>query len=574
MKHSTLFCCIICLVLSTSIYADEDCDLTLREAKTAYNAGEYSKAKKLYDYVVSICGASYGNASSWSQKCQDALNPKLTVSRSRISVGASSGSTNISVTSNRTWKLANTNSALFTVSKNGNSITINYSANPNNTSRSDYFDVVTTDGSKSVRVHVTQEPMATTPFLTVSQSSISATASGLTETITVSSNTTWEVQYPSATMYSVSRSGNTLTVTINANTSTDSRTDYFNVKTTDGNLVQKISLSQQGRSSTPTLSVSKTSISASSSGTTEYITVTSNTTWEVQYPSATMYSVSRSGNTLTVTINANTTTESRTDYFNVKTTDGTIVKKISLSQSGRSTNSGTYVNMVINGFTICGNQLLDYTDNALALTSLTTAINDWGKVRTGAILENGKGVVIYGSNGYSYTGLSDNYAEIGTKIKQYHDAEERISDITINNKGHYVIIRGSNGYGSNGLPSAFLNKIKEFNNASETILSVSLDNGDNWAIVTDAHFQASNSSDHEFMREAHDKYGRIESVCITMKGIVVCCTNGVYFRGVPKQVVDKILDLANKGKNPKVVKFTDSGTCLITDGIETHTFYM
>lgn len=248
-KFISICVCIACLALPIQMFADEDCDLALREAKTAYNAGEYSKAKKLYDYVVSICGSSYGNAASWSKKSQDALTPKLSVSRSNISLGANSGTTSISVTSNRTWKLASTSSSLFTVTRNGDNVSINYSANPNATSRSDYFDVVTTDGSKTVRIKVTQEPKANeTPYLTVSRSSISASSSGKTEYITVSSNTTWEVQYPSGTMYSVSRNGNSLTVKINENTTSESRTDYFNVKTTDGTIVKKIKLSQ--RSST------------------------------------------------------------------------------------------------------------------------------------------------------------------------------------------------------------------------------------------------------------------------------------------------------------------------------------
>ena len=256
--------CIISLISFAPVYADEDCDLTLREAKTAYNAGEYSKAKKLYDYVVNICGASYGNASSWSQKCQEALTPKLSVSRSNISVGAYSGTTSITVTSNRTWKLNNTSSSLFTVNRSGDNITISYSANPNTSSRSDYFDVVTTDGSKSVRVYVNQDAKAnTTPYISVNKTSISASASGTTEYITVSSNTTWDVQYASGTMYSVTRNGNTLTVTINANTSTESRSDFFNVKTTDGSKVQKISLSQYGKSSS-------SSSSSSSSTPTQY----------------------------------------------------------------------------------------------------------------------------------------------------------------------------------------------------------------------------------------------------------------------------------------------------------------
>ena len=336
----TFFLCLACIFFSAPVLADDDCDQTLQDAKTAYNAGKYANAKKLYDYVIEICGPSYGNAASWSRKCQDALTPKLSVSRSNISVGAGAGTTSITVTSNRSWQLANTSSSLFTVTRNGDNITIKYSANPNTSSRSDYFDVKTEGGEKSVRVSVTQEAkVQTAPYISVSKTSITASSSGTTETLTVSSNTTWEVQYPSGTMYSVTRSGNTLTVKIEPNTSSDNRTDFFNVKTTDGSKVQKISLSQPGRSGSPYISVSKTSISASSYGKTETITVSSNTTWEVQYPSGTMYSVSRSGNTLTVKIEPNTSSSSRSDYFNVKTTDGSKVQKISLTQTGTSGNT-------------------------------------------------------------------------------------------------------------------------------------------------------------------------------------------------------------------------------------------
>jgi len=250
VKIRAIICVLSMLSCNLCLFADEDCDNALNEAQQAYNAGNYSKAQSLYDYVVRECGASYGNASSKSQRCADALSPKLTVSRTNISVSASSGSTSITVTSNREWKLANTSSSLFSVSRSGENVSISYSANPNTSSRSDYFDVVTTDGSKSVRVTVTQQAKSnTTPYISVSRSSISASAFGTTEYITVSSNTTWEVQYPTATMYSVTRNGNTLTVKINENTTIQSRSDFFNVMTSDGSKLQKITLSQAGKSS-------------------------------------------------------------------------------------------------------------------------------------------------------------------------------------------------------------------------------------------------------------------------------------------------------------------------------------
>ena len=240
---------VIFLCCSQFIVLADDCSDALSEAKSLYNSGNYAKAKSLFEYVKSECGSSYGDATNWIAKCDDALTPKLSLSRSSVSVGASSGSTTITVTSNRTWELRNTSSSMFSVSKSGNTITIQYYSNSSTSSRDDYFDVVTTDGSKSVRVNFYQGGKSASPSLSVSKTSISASANGITEYITVTCNTTWEVQYPSGTMYSVTRSGNTLTVKINANSSTESRSDYFNVKTTDGSKVQKIELTQYGRTS-------------------------------------------------------------------------------------------------------------------------------------------------------------------------------------------------------------------------------------------------------------------------------------------------------------------------------------
>lgn len=246
MKRLYLLCALTCLCYIAAL-ADEDCDQAVYEAKIAYNAGNYAKAKSLFDYVVSECGANYGNAASWSQKCKDELTPKLTASRTYISVGATSGTTSINVTSNREWKLQNTTSGMFSVSKNGGSVTINYYTNAKSSSRSDYFDIVTLDGSKSVRITIAQSAAAAT--LTVSKTEVSCSASGTTEYLTVSCSKAWEIQYPSGSMYSATRNGNTVTITINANTSTSDRADFFNIRTTDGSKVQKISLSQTGKSS-------------------------------------------------------------------------------------------------------------------------------------------------------------------------------------------------------------------------------------------------------------------------------------------------------------------------------------
>ena len=253
MIKKIFFVLIILCTVSLCVFAD-DCSDALTEAKNLYNGGNYAKAKSLFEYVKSECGSTYGDATNWITKCNDALTPKLSLSRTSISVGASSGSTTITVSCNRTWVLKNTSSNMFSVSKSGNTITIQYYSNASTSSRSDYFDVETADGSKSIRVIFYQSGKTVSPSLSVSKTSISAGASGTTEYITVTCNTTWEVQYPSGNMYSVTRNGNSLTVKINANSSTESRSDYFNVKTTDGSIIKQIQLSQSGKSSTSTYS--------------------------------------------------------------------------------------------------------------------------------------------------------------------------------------------------------------------------------------------------------------------------------------------------------------------------------
>lgn len=264
MKRFFLLGLMLC---SVALYAD-DCSESLNEAKGLYNKGDYSKAKEMFEYVASECGTNYGNAASWARKCTEELTPQLTVSRTSISVGASSGTTSVTVTSNREWKLQSTTSNMFYVSKNGNIVTINYYANSTSSSRSDYFYIVTSDGSKSARVTITQsaatksssssqstQASSTTSTtssstysgettLSVSKSYIYATASGLTEYITVTSNRSWEIQYPSGGMYSAWRDGNKVVVNISTNTTNGSRSDFFNIRTTDGKKSIKITLSQ------------------------------------------------------------------------------------------------------------------------------------------------------------------------------------------------------------------------------------------------------------------------------------------------------------------------------------------
>ena len=53
------------------------CDEAIYEGKQKYNAGNYQKAKELFEYAQNECGSNYGNAQSWIDKCNEALGAPL-----------------------------------------------------------------------------------------------------------------------------------------------------------------------------------------------------------------------------------------------------------------------------------------------------------------------------------------------------------------------------------------------------------------------------------------------------------------------------------------------------------------
>lgn len=267
------------------IYAD-DCTDGLTEAKALYNSGNYQKAKELFEYVQSECPQNYTKASNWIAKCNDALNPKQSTTTSSSNHKNASSTAYLKVngsSSNSTVYLMNTSSSkTITIScstsysiynipswcsitnRTSTSFTLNYQANTSTYKRYGSIDIG--GGGTSIRISLEQDAKTissnsanSASSLKVNKSLIVATATGVTEYITVTCNKAWEIQYPSGGMYTATRSGNSVKVVINANATTSKRTDFFNIRTIDGKETIKISLSQSsGSSSSSRLSYSST----------------------------------------------------------------------------------------------------------------------------------------------------------------------------------------------------------------------------------------------------------------------------------------------------------------------------
>lgn len=161
MKYNNLHIVVALTMLFSAIapvlYADEICNAAIAEGKQKYSAGDYQRAKELFEYAQSECGSNYGNAQSWIDKCNDALTPtSLSVSSSSLSFGADGETKTITVDCNRDWSFANTSSNMFTVTQYGNQLTISCKANTSTSDRSGSFNISSNDGQRSLRVNISQ----------------------------------------------------------------------------------------------------------------------------------------------------------------------------------------------------------------------------------------------------------------------------------------------------------------------------------------------------------------------------------------------------------------------------------
>lgn len=204
------------------------------------------------------------------------------------------------------------------------------------------------------------------------------------------------------------------------------------------------------------------------------------------------------------------------------------------------------------------------------MSYITEAINKWGKCRTGAITMYGAGVGVYGNSGYAYTGSTP--SKLKKRIEEANSSNAEITDINITENGNYVIILGGSGYWTLGYPDAFLKKLEQYRTGDlrdDNILSACFNDRGEWVVITDKHYSYSNETIKNFILKAEELYEEVYYAYITNYGMIACCKNGVYYKNIPSNLAEALKKLTFK---PKVIKFTDNGLYLITDG-ESQNYY-
>lgn len=175
----------------------------------------------------------------------------------------------------------------------------------------------------------TVKSTSTKSYFSISSQYASFGSDGGNRTFTVSSSAAWKISVNTANWGHLSRSGNTLYLRVDANNSSSSRTDYFTISS--GSKDIRVDILQGKRNS---LTVSTESLSFSSAGCSRTITVNSSSSWKIGTKTYDWGHLSTDGNTVTLRVDANTSTNSRTDYFTIKS--GNLEKRINISQSGNT----------------------------------------------------------------------------------------------------------------------------------------------------------------------------------------------------------------------------------------------
>ena len=186
-----------------------------------------------------------------------------------------------------------------------------------------------------------------------------------------------------------------------------------------------------------------------------------------------------------------------------------------------------------------------------------------GQCNTAAMNMSTGGIFIYKGNGYAYS--SNLPIEFVTNIKSFNRPNCQIKDIALTESNKWVIIYERNGYKTSAkLPQALVDKLGAANLANEQIRNVSLNDNGDWLLITNKGISSSNGAVADFLARAKEAHGKVEAAFISSNGAMMAmCKNGVYCHRVPMSVIEAMKTIQFV---PKMIKFTDVGYYIITNG--------
>lgn len=279
---------------------------------------------------------SNSKGNGFSARC---LKNQLTVAPSNSNVNSEAGTTTFTINSNSTWSVSENVSWLTVTPLNGSgsdTLTVNYDANVTIETRVGQISLIAGSGLPIVNFTLTQS--GALPYLTVNPVNQNVSSSSGEITVSVNSNTSWNVTenvyWFSVIPMSGSNNG-TLTISYDTNTNTEPRFGQITISTDDGLLIVYVTVSQDAAPPSLTVTPSNQYI-GSTAGITDF-SISSNTLWTVSESIAwlTVTPLNGSGDgTLIVEYDNNPNTETRIGIITISAVGELPSVDVTVTQSG------------------------------------------------------------------------------------------------------------------------------------------------------------------------------------------------------------------------------------------------
>lgn len=214
---------------------------------------------------------------------------------------------------------------------------------------------------------------------------------------------------------------------------------------------------------------------------------------------------------------------------------------------------------IVSGFDLRGQATTAKGRPARKQSAVRDSLAAASRPRTGCLSAR-KAIFVSGRNSYVANAIP---IAMRGKLSELQSLGQRITDVCVTDMGWWAV--AYDGTHIDGeLPASLDAAIDSLTTAGEHIMSISISGDGSYAYVTDRSYGASGLQDEATLREAADAFGIPLSVSLTSGGCLVVCDRGIYVRNVPKSVCDQLLAMGHKAT---VVRFTDSGTWIATDGL-------
>ena len=126
-------------------------------------------------------------------------------------------------------------------------------------------------------------------------------------------------------------------------------------------------------------------------------------------------------------------------------------------------------------------------------------------------------------------------------LKKLDESGKTLQEIVLTEQGKWLIIYGTNGYSSHLLPTDLRNKLSRWNDEEEEIISATFNDNGDWIAVTKNEYAASQDYVYDMIDKGEDEFGTFLSAHLTNDGMVLCFKRGYKYRGnVPEQLKQKL----------------------------------